>query len=173
MILLVPLLLLQGPGWTVTPAQPAVGDTVWLARVVPAGPAVRPRLQPLGRTPALEPLADPVAEQRESTLVVRYQVAFFTPGAHAVGMPPLELRYPSGRTDVVDGDTARVQVQSVLPATDSTLPPKPSAAPIPRDEQSPVPLLGLVAGVLVLAGGWAWIRRRVRQIPPGPSCFSA
>jgi hypothetical protein len=164
MILLAALFLLQGPGWTATPAAPAVGDTVWLTRVVPTGPAVRPRLQPLARTPALEPLADPQAEQRDSTLVVRYQVAFFTPGPHAVGMPPLELRYPSGRTDVVDGDTARVLVQSVLPAADSTLPPKPSAAPIPRDAQSPVPLLGLVAGVLALAGGWGWIRRRVRPI---------
>jgi hypothetical protein len=169
MILLVALLA-QGPGWSVSPASPAVGDTVRLVRVVPASAAVRPRLQPLSRSQTLEPLADPVALERDSALVVRYEVTFFAPGRQSIPMPPMELRYPTGRTDVVDGDTARVDVRSVLPGGDSVPPPKPSAAPLARDERRPMPLALLVSGVVLVTVGWAWLRRRVRVprrvVPP-------
>lgn len=157
-----------GPGpvtWGTHPASVTVGDTVYLTRTLPASPRVRARPQPLPASPVVEPLADPVVEQRGDVLVLRYAVTIFEPGVQRIAMPQVELFYPDGNTETVLGDTAVVRVRSVLPPGDSLPPPRASLAPLPRPRRSGTPVVVLVSLVVAGTGAWAIVRRRLGPRP--------
>lgn len=159
---MVALALQGGSGtWRVTPAHPTVGDTVRIERAIPVTGGATARAQPLAASDLLQPLGRVVIVPGRGVIRLRYTAAFFTPGAHAVPMPSLELIYPDGRTETVLGDSAVVDVASVLPAGDSTPTPKASLAPIARPPRRPVALIVPIAAVLILLVLWGiWRRRR-------------
>ena len=161
------LALLQTPVWSVEPGGAAtVGDTVRLVRRLSAPPDVQVRLRPLSSSPLLEPLSAPRAAYAEGALTILYTVAFFEPGTHTLPMPDAELLYTDGRVEAVPGDSALVNVASVLPAEDPPPPPLPARATLERHLTSPAPLVGLVLGVLLLTvlGGVLW-----RRVGPRPT----
>lgn len=165
-LLLAAAVALQGGGWTVRPAAPTVGDTVRIERVVPApaGAVGRPRL--LASDDLIEPLQAPEVGPGRGGLVVRYTVAFFAPGRHAVPMPALEVVHPDGGVELVLGDTAVADVRAVL--TDTAGPPRDARAPLGRLPRRSWPAMALAGGVLALLVLWAWWRRR-RGVPAPPA----
>ncbi len=160
------LLLAQAGAWTAAPDSGTVGDTVWVSRRLAADPAARPRVVALAGSDLVEPLGAPRFDFAEGRLVVRYPVALFEPGAHAVSMPDIELRYPDGRTVVVPGDTARVVIRSILPPSDTLPDARPSLAPLDRVARRVLPLTTFVGVVLAGLGLWGAARRRRRARPP-------
>jgi hypothetical protein len=150
--------------WVITPPAPTVGDSVGLERVIAAAAEVRVRLQPLGGSLIVEPLAEPEWARSGEGVRVRYLVALFEPGRHALEMPPVELLHRDGRVDVIPPDTAWVSVASVLPAGDTLPAPRASLGPVPRYPTRWWP--GAVLAGLVLAGSAAWGAAR-RRVPAG------
>jgi hypothetical protein len=159
------LFLAQAAAWTAAPDSATVGDTVWVSRRVGADPAARPRVVPIAGTDVLEPLGAPRFDFAEGRLVVRYPVALFEPGDHAVSMPDIELRYPDGRTVIIPGDTARLVIRSVLPPSDTLPAARPSLAPLGRVARRVLPLTTFVGAVLAALGVWGVVRRRRRPRP--------
>jgi len=163
------VLLVQAPSsWTVAPLGATVGDTVRLTRRVEATPDVRARLQPLGQAGALEPLAPPQWFYSEGELAILYVVSLFEPGRHGIPMPDVELVYADGRAETLAGDTAWIDVLSVLPSGDSAVAPVPSRGPIARRPTSPVPVVALVAAALLGTLLWALVRWRPVRRPTPP-----
>jgi len=168
-------LLLQGGGWSATPARATVGDTVWLERqvVVPAG--WRLRAGRLDATERVEPLGEPSLRRAPGGWLVRYPIVAWTPGAHTLALPPIwELR-PDGRADSVSGGVASFFIQNVIP--DSVLGPEPRGALAPmrlaRHRALPPAAALLVAGV-TLALGLRWRRRAPQEVPvPPPGSLDA
>ncbi len=177
MILWLALLgLLQGPQtWSVLPSDPTVGDTVVLRRLLPGSPGVRVRPVPLSPSYLIEPLGDPQAERAGTALVLSYAVAFFEVGELSLPMPPVELIYADGTTELILGDTAKVRIASVLPATDALPEPRPSLGPLARDRRSIWPAVWLGVWVLFVSGAWVYVRRRPRNRPrrAGPEAAAA
>ncbi len=102
----------------------------------------------------------------EGTVIVRYTVAFFSPGEHAVEMPDIELAYSDGRVVHVFGDTAHVSIASVVPSAGDSLPdPVPAVAPLQRDVMRP--WLALLPAALVLLAVVVWIVAW-RRVGPRP-----
>ena len=162
------LLLFQAPSsWTVTPLGATVGDTIRLTRRVAATPDVRARLLPLGQAGALEPLSPPQWFYSEGDLSILYVVSLFEPGRHGIPMPDVELVYADGRAETLAGDTAWIDVLSLLPSEDSAVAPMPSRGPIARPPTSLGPVVALVAAALLGTIIWALIRwRPVRRPTP-------
>ncbi len=160
------LLLFQVSTWAVAPTGATVGDTVFLTREITATPDVRARLQPLERSAVLEPLASPRWSFTEGSLTVVYAVALFEPGRQVIALPAIELIYADGRAVTVTGDSAWVDIVSVLPAADTTLQPKPSQGPIGRARRDPLPAMLLVLGALSVLAAWGMLRRRRRGPRP-------
>jgi hypothetical protein len=120
-----------------------VGDTAYLLRTLPAAPGVRVRPQPLASTPLLEPLTDPMVEQRAELVTVRYAVALFEPGA---------LLAPGSAAPIAEAFRQSLGVLSTSVAWLVYL----------VTFLAPWLLVGLVA----LGGSaWALARRRVRSRP--------
>jgi hypothetical protein len=157
--------LVQG-AIVISPPAPTVGDTINIVRSITVPSEARARAQPLGSSLLVEPLADPIVLRTAAGTTVRYTVALFEPGRHAVGIPTVELLYRDGRVDVLPGDTAWVTVRSLLPAGDSLPPPKGSLAPIPTFPTRTTPLYAMVGLVVLAIGGWTAARWRVRAMPP-------
>ena len=89
---LVVFTLSQAPAvWTVSPADPAVGDTIHVVRVLPGPPGTRARPGPLPATSLLEPLGDVRVVTRGDRLLIGYDFTAFEPGEHAIAMPVVEL----------------------------------------------------------------------------------
>ena len=164
-ILAVLVLVTQASIWTVSPPAVSVGDTVRLTRRVSAEPEVRSRVLPLVSTATYEPLSAPIVAYSEGAVVIRYHLAFFEAGDHAVSMPDLELTYSDSRVYVVSGDTAWVHVVSVLPADDSLPQPQPSLGPISRIQRSLMPAIIMVVFTTVCLAVWALWRRRTLPRP--------
>jgi hypothetical protein len=170
----VPLLLLalQAVGWAVSPARPTVGDTVRITRQVPALPSVGVRLEPLTASRGLQPLAPPRWSYAEERVAITYLLAMFEPGPQTVSIPAVELVYPDGRAEVLPATDVRLEVASVLPADEPSVPPKASLGPVPRARRVALPVIVLptLAVVLVALAAW-WSRRRDPRptIPPAPA----
>jgi hypothetical protein len=167
-LLLILVVLAQTEGWTATPSAVSVGDTVRIARRMPAVPDVTVRLEPLVATEIIQPLAGPSWSYAEGTVDIAYSLAVFRPGLHEVTVPPIDLVYPNGRIETVPAGSAMIEVVSVLPSEDAQPEPKPSLAPIPRVRRSlvlpillPLTVVGLTAIAVVQRR-----RRRPRPAPP-------
>jgi hypothetical protein len=156
--------------WTVSPASPTVGDTIWLERAFPVRGGWRVRAGKLDATDAVEPLADAVVLRGAGGWVVRYAVVAWKPGPHKLTLPSLWLLGPDGRADSTAGGTTSFRVASVIP--DSLRIPSPEGllAPLRTAHQDPLPPLAaaaLAAGML--AAGVARRRRRPRALEPAPA----
>ncbi|MFQ6045617.1 MAG: hypothetical protein ACE5PT_04560 [Gemmatimonadales bacterium] len=156
-------LLAQSMDWVAVPETVAVGDTVLLLRDIAVAPNVEWQVRALEASRTVEPLTDPLARYAESRLTVAYRVAAFAPGRIPVVMPDLEVVHPDGDIEVIVGDTAWVQVRSVLPAADSLLEPMPALDPIERRRRTTSPLAMLAGTVLLLVVTWGWLRKRARS----------
>ncbi len=155
----------QTVAWTVSPASVTVGDTVELTRRISAEAGVVPQAAVLQSSAIVQPLSAPVVAYTEGSIIVRYEVALFEPGLHALAMPDIELINPNGGLVTVSGDTAWVTVNSVLPQGDSTPAPRPSLGPIARRRRDPGLVLLPVLFVLSVTGLWGMSRRRSKERP--------
>lgn len=168
--LLMLVLGLQAPAWRVTPVAPSVGDTIVLARFVPAGPGAVARMRPLEATGLVEPLGPPMATTVPGGVRVTLRVALFAPGMHALAMPAIEVTHPDGMVEAILGDTAVVDVVPVIPDSVTDPRPMPSQAPLARPVRSLARTIAPAAVVLVILLAWlAWWRRAPRPVKaPSP-----
>lgn len=162
-MLLVLLLVMQAG------ENPAVGDTVWLRRVitVPTGMSVRPR--PIPSNPVLEPLGPPEVASTGREITIRYPVVFWRPGMHKVEMPAVIVVRGDGFSDTLAAAIANVEIRSVLPpgAKQDSLQPAPPAEAVARSTPSPIPLtILLVLAVGALLPLHYWWRKRGAPVPP-------
>ena len=164
--MLLALLLLAQAG-----DAPAVGDTVWLRRVmvVAGGMNVRPR--PIASSAILEPLGPPEVASSGREITIRYPVVFWRPGNHRVEMPAVIVVRNDGFSDTLAAAIAEVAIRSVLPAgaKRDSLEPAPPADAVARSTPSPIPLTLLVvlAALGLIPLHWWWRKRG--QPPPVPS----
>ncbi len=147
---------------------PTVGDTVWLARTVPLHPG------DLVRAPQWQP-DDPVEVLGHARLrywgadsaEVAWPVSVWRPGSHRITVPGPIVVSPQGAEDSLAATTFTVTVASVLPPhrPDSTLAPQPPARTVVQPYRTPVPLILLLLGGIVLVAPlhWWW-RRRGRAV---------
>jgi hypothetical protein len=161
--MLLALLLLAQAG-----EVPAVGDTVWLRRVltVPGGMSVRPR--PIAANAVLEPLGPPEVASSGREITIRYPVVFWRPGTHKVEMPAVIVVRSDGFSDTLASVATNVEVRSVLPAgaKRDSLQPAPPAEAVSRSTPSPIPLtLLVVLATLVLIPVHYWWRKRGKPVP--------
>lgn len=173
---LLALLLQTGEGsvWSVAPARPTVGDTIWLERAVATAPGWRVRAGKLEPGPLGEALGDPVVVPRDGGggggWTVRYPIVAWMPGVLTAEMPPLWRLGPDGSADSLPGGTAVVRVASVIPDSVRAPAPQPALAPLRIARRTPLPgLAALLASAGMLAGLVAWRRRRPRAVPAGPA----
>ena len=159
------LLAAQASAWTISPRVVTIGDTIQVTRRFATTPDVWVRLRSLEPTFELEPLAPPRWAHSEGELTIVYTVAAFTPGRHAVAMPDIEFVHAGGELQIVVGDTAWIEIESVLPSGDSTVTPMPSQAPVARHRTTTTPLAGLVATFLLSTAAWVAVRRRRGRRP--------
>ena len=161
--MLLALLLLTQAG-----DPPAVGDTVWMRRVltVPGGMSVRPR--PIASNAVLEPLGPPEVASSGREITIRYPVVFWRPGIHRVEMPAVIVVRGDGFSDTLAAAITNVEIRSVLPAgaKQDSLKPAPPAEAVARSTPSPIPLTLLVvlAVASMLPLHWWW-RRRGKTAP--------
>lgn len=161
-------LVLQQTAWVAVTAQPTVGDTIWLARTVPAAPGWRVRVAKLDPGPLVEPLGDPVVVRAEGGWSVRYPVVAWAPGVLATDMPPLWRLGPDGSADSLPGGTATFRVASVIPDSVRAPAPRAALAPLRLARRTPLPALaGLLLAAGMLVALVAWRRRPPRSAPPG------
>lgn len=156
--MLLALLLVAQPN-----GSPAVGDTVWIQRVlmVPVGMSVRPR--PIPSSSVLEPLGPPEVASSGREITIRYPVVFWRPGTHRVEMPAVIVVRSDGFSDTLAAGVATIEVRSVLPpgARRDSLAPAPPAEAVARSSPSPIPviLLPVLAILALLPLHWWWRRR--------------
>lgn len=156
----------QASTWAVSPSEPTVGDTVVVERrvVLPdAGARLEP--QAFQASAQLEPLRQPVVLARGEGWVVRYAIAFFTPGPQRLAMPAIGVTYRDGRMESLSGGALDVVVRSVLPDGDPLPDPRSSLGPMTRSSRRVEPVLILAGAVLIVVGVWGVYRRRARPRP--------
>jgi hypothetical protein len=172
--LLVAVLLAQGGGgWVVRPATPTVGDTVWLERVVPAPAGAVGRARPLTADELVEPLRPPEIVPSASGLLVRYAVAFFATGRHALPMPALEVVHPDGAAELVLGDTAEAEVRALVPDTVGLPEMRDARTPLGRVGREPWPAVVLGGATALGLALWSVWRRRRGPVPAPPGAGEA
>lgn len=154
--------------WQVTPARPTVGDTVWLERRFPMPAGWRLRPGRLEGSDDIESLGDPMARRSGEVWTVRYPVAAWTPGAHAIAIPPIWRLGPDAQADSVPGGTATFQVQRIIPDSATAPAPKPALDPLRADQRDPRPVVLAVVAVMALLGAALWWRRRPPRGLPAP-----
>jgi len=172
---MIALLLALQSGWTATPPQPTVGDTIYLERRIatPTGWRVRAGKIEATGNPVAEPLADAVVLQAPDGWTVRYAVVAWAPGTIALDMPPVWRLGPDGSADSLAGGTATFLVASVIPDTLRAPNPQPSLGPLRLARPDPLP----VAAAAVLAMGTliglvAWRRRAPRAVPAAAAALA-
>lgn len=167
MILLL-VLALQADGWSATPAQPTVGDTIVLERTISAPAGWRVRAGKLSAGNTAEPLGDPVvlAASQPGDWIVRYPVVAWAAGQITLDMPPLWRLGPDGTADSLPGGSAAFHVASVIPDTVKAPRPQPSLGPLRLSHTSPIPIVAaIVLAGAALIGLVAWRRRGPRAVP--------
>lgn len=154
------LLVLQGWTWSVTPAHPTVGDTVWLTASIALDQGWRLRAGRIETGGDVEPLADPAVYREDGSWVVRYPVVAWAPGNHQVALPPAWRLGPDGRADSIPGGSVSFTIEAVIPDSVPRPVPQPALVPLRRSESQAWPvvlaLLGGAAGML----GLMKLRRR-------------
>lgn len=159
----------QAGPWVVSPPQPTVGDTVWLARQVTVPAAWRVRAGKFEESDEVGSLGDASVLRAPDGWVVRYPVVVWIIGAHTIALPPVWRIAPDGRTDSLAGGTARLDVRSVIPDSVKQPQPRSAIAPMRPDRRHPAALLlAIVASVVLLAGAIVWRRRPSPAAPPAP-----
>jgi len=160
----------QNEGWMVQPARPTVGDTVWLERRFPLPAGWRLRPGRLAGSGVVEPLGDPIMERSGADWIVRYPVTAWTPGPHAVTIPPVWRLGPDGEADSLAGGTAAFELRSVIPDSVTAPTPRPGLAPLRPVRRDPRPVLLATLGAGAALGLALWWRRRPsrRPAPPAP-----
>ncbi len=153
-----------------------VGDTVWVSTRVPlaARQILRAQTWDLGEVGQV--LGPPEVDYDRDSALVRYPVAFWFAGAHAVSVPGPIVVSPEGRSDTLAARSVVVSIATLLPPTvpRDSLTPRDPAGLMPQAERSllPVVVLSLLAGIT--AGFIAWVRqRRNRRSPPEPALVQA
>jgi hypothetical protein len=158
----------QDGGWTATPAQPTVGDTVWLTRLVTAPIGWRVRAGKLEPGDQAEALGDASVLRAPGGWLVRYPVALWSPGPHDLAFPPVWRLAPDGASDSIPGGIARLEVLSVIPDSVRQPEPRPALSIVRREDRNPVfPLAALMLTTGLGAFAIAWRRRGPRK-PPAP-----
>ncbi len=151
---------------------PTVGDTVWVGRTVriPAGYTVR-----AGDWEPADPfqlLGRPRVVVSGDSARITYPLVIWRPGRHVVELPGALLLGPGGAVDSLPGQRTSLDVRSVLPQSDTTLSPQPSASLVQRHVVTLAPMLGLWAlTVVLLLPLHLWWRRRgkpTRAATPAP-----
>ena len=153
-------LLFQSSAWTIAPSPVTVGDTVYLTRQFDTTPDVWARLRPLEATLELEPLVPPRWMFAEGELTVTYTIALFESGRRSIALPDIELVHADGQLETILGDTAWVEVVTLLPGGDTMVPPMPSQGPLVRQRTTSLPLVALLTAMVVGLIGWVVLRRR-------------
>ena len=151
--------------WTVTPAHPTVGDTVVFERFIAVDDAAaRARVSRLESGSTFEPLRAPSVEYHPGGVNIRHVTAFFE--TDSVTLPDIELIFPDGDVQIVEGGRVTVVIQSILPAETDSLPdPRGSRAPVARRTMHLAPALNAVFIVFVAMMLWGVLRRRARERP--------
>jgi hypothetical protein len=168
-VLLAALLQQGAGGWVALTPRPTVGDTIWLARTIPAPAGWRVRATRLDPGLQSEPLGDPVVVPAQGGWSVRYPIAAWAPGVVSMEMPPLWRLGPDGSADSIPGGTATVLVASVIPDSVRNPTPRPALAPLRLSRRTPLPALaGLLLSAGVLVAVVAWRRRGPRALRPAP-----
>lgn len=159
------LLLVQSATWTVTPAEPTVGDTVRLERTLTQGVAgARAQVDPIEGGTDVETLRPPEVYYDEGRIRIRHTIALFGRAAE-LALPSIDLIYPDGSIETVPGGTVSLAVRSVLPASDTVPEPRWSQPPIQRNLTAVMyPVLFTLLAVS-FSLGWGVARRRSRPLP--------
>lgn len=158
-------------GVLVVQGGPTVGDTVWLSRTVglPSGHVVR--AADWDPADPVELLGRPRVVVTGDSARISYPVVIWRPGPQLIDLPGPLLLGPGGTVDSLPSERVRLDLTSVLPVVprDSTLPPQPRAALVPRRGVSLTPLLVLWSlGLVLLFPLHLWWRRRGKPAPPAP-----
>jgi len=159
----------QGGGWASAPANPTVGDTIWVERTVTVPPGWQVRAGKLDATEDVEALVDPAVLRTAGGWLVRYAVVAWKPGTHKLTLPRVWLLAPDGRADSSAAGTTTFRVASVIP--DSLLRPSPQGllAPLRAAHENPLPpVLAASLAVALLVAGVARRRRAPRVLDPAP-----
>jgi hypothetical protein len=159
---------------TSLPAQvpgPTVGDTIWLSRTVALPPGHVVRASEWDPADPVELLGRPRVVLTGDSAEISYPVVIWQPGLQNIELPGPLLLGPGGSVDSLSGEQVRVEVGSVLPATNrDSLRPQPRASLVNRTEVTLLPLVilwGLALAVLIPLQLW-W-RRRGKPVPsPAP-----
>ncbi len=150
----------QHDGWMVQPARPTVGDTVWLERRFPLPAGWRLRPGRLAGSGVVEALGEPIMERSGADWIVRYPVTAWSPGPHAVTLPPVWRLGPDGQADSLAGGTAAFTLRSVIPDSVTAPTPRPGLAPLRPLRRDPRPVLLATLGAGAALGLALWWRRR-------------
>jgi hypothetical protein len=163
----------------VEPDHPTIGQRFRYTMEVSAQPGVEVVVtQPSDRLGDFEIVdfgVDPPAQRDGRTLVSRWwRLVGWSPGEHAIESPPVRYRLPGEEEHDAAGDTQHVTVASVLGDANERTDIRDIAGPepVPRDLRPWYLAGGVLAGLIALALGWQWLRRRRRRagiaVPPRP-----
>jgi hypothetical protein len=159
-----------GGAWVATPAQPRVGDTVWLEREIAAPRGWQVRAGKLDATAEVEPLDDGAVRPGPTGWLVRYAVVAWKPGPHTLRLPLIWRLGPNGRADSSAGGAASFRVTNVIPDSLKDPAPRGPLGPLRLAGRNPAPALAaLLVSVGLLAGGIALRRRGPHAVAPPPS----
>jgi hypothetical protein len=150
---------------------PTVGDTIWVSQTVAVRSGYTVRASDWEPVDPIELLGRARVVSAGDSARITYPVVIWKPGQHVVELPGPLLLGPGGTVDSLPGKRVTVDVRSVLPAVprDSVLLPQPPANLVDRVESSPLPLLVLWAGAIVLLlPVHLWWRKRGKPAPPTP-----
>jgi hypothetical protein len=151
---------------------PTVGDTIWVGRTVPVPAGYTVRAGDWEPADPFQLLGRPRVIVSGDSARITYPLVVWRPGRHVVELPGALLLGPGGTVDSLQGQQTSLEVRSVLPPSDTTLSPQPSASLVERHVVTLAPMVGLWAlTVVLLLPLHLWWRRRgkpTRAATPAP-----